>query len=429
MTIEKFCRERCPAGQVKELAQVENMGKAHAARNVIYIEPFSGISGDMLLGALLDLGVELTELKTQLSLLPLSGYEISQNRCQREGIQAAKFNVKCAGHADHSHGHRAYREIRTLIETSLLPDRVKHKSLEAFGNLAAAEGRIHNCPPDDVHFHEVGAVDSIVDIVGAAVAFDLVGPARVVSAPVNVGQGSLTCRHGIYPAPGPATLELLKGIPVYANEVQGELTTPTGAALLAAFAESFGPRPALRVARIGYGARDREIKGAANVLRLTLGEEAVRGAVDSAAEEVAVIEATLDDMNPQVYGHFQEAAFAAGALDVFIVAAQMKKNRPGLLLSVVCQPERVDELASLIFAETTTIGLRYTFASRKTLAREFLEVETEFGPITIKVSSLAGQRMNFAPEYECCRRIAHEKGVPLKEVMAAASRAYLELAK
>jgi uncharacterized protein (DUF111 family) len=222
-------------------------------------------------------------------------------------------------------------------------------------------------------------------------------------------------------------VELLKEVPIYSNEIPGELTTPTGATLLITFAESFGSRPLMRVGRIGYGAGDREILGAANVLRVTLGEEADRETTGATAEQVAVIEATLDDMNPQMYGYFQEKALSAGALDVFVVPAQMKKNRPGTLLTVVCAPDQLDAMAALIFAETTTIGVRHTLACRKTLAREFLEVHTEFGAVTVKISSLCGRRMNFAPEFECCRRLAEQTGVPLKEVMAAASRAFLEL--
>jgi uncharacterized protein (TIGR00299 family) protein len=249
----------------------------------------------------------------------------------------------------------------------------------------------------------------------------------VVSAPVNVGQGTLECRHGVYPAPGPAAVELLKGIPIYSGAVTGELTTPTGATLLVTLAESFGPRPLMRVDRIGYGAGDRDIPGAANVLRVTLGQEVENPLSEMLEEHVAVIEAAVDDMNPQVYGFFQEKVLAAGALDVFAVPAQMKKNRPGMLVTVVCRPDAIDAMAAVIFSETTTIGIRYTFACRKTLERGFQEVQTEFGAVTIKVASLAGRRVNFAPEYECCRRLALEKGAALKDVMAAASRAYLEL--
>jgi hypothetical protein len=395
---------------------------------ILFVEPFSGISGDMLLGALLDLGIDLAGVEQKLRSLSLKGYSISVTRCARAGIQAAKFDVRCGGGRTGGHDHRSFREIRAMIESSGLSDWTKQRSIEAFRRLAEAEGKIHNVPLEDVHFHEVGAVDSIIDIVGAVAAMEDLLPVRVVSAPVNVGQGTLECRHGIYPAPGPAAVELLKGVPIYSGAVKGELTTPTGATLLVTLAESFGQRPLMRVDRIGYGAGDREIPGAANVLRVTLGQEAEHVLGETLEEPVAVIEATVDDMNPQVYGFFQEKVLAAGALDAFAIPAQMKKNRPGMLLTVVCQPDRIDAMAAVIFAETTTIGIRYTFACRKTLEREFLEVQTQFGAVTIKVASLAGRRVNFAPEFECCRRLALEKGAALKDVMAAASHAYLELA-
>ncbi len=381
----------------------------------------------MLLGALLDLGMDLTRLEEKLRLLPLSGYHLSVTSCSRAGIQAAKFDVSCEEHHGPGHHHRSFQDIRVMIEASGLSDWARQKSIEAFRRLAEAEGKIHNRPPETVYFHEVGAVDSIIDMVGTVVAIEELMPVRVISAEINVGQGTLDCRHGKYPAPGPATVELLKGVPIYATANSGELTTPTGAALLATLAETFGSRPMMKVDRVGYGAGSRDIPGAANVLRVTFGEEAARHCSPESYGKVAVIEATVDDMNPQIYGYFQEMALGAGALDVFAIPAQMKKNRPGMLLSVVCDPSQIDAMAALIFSETTTIGIRYALADRKTLAREFLEVETEYGKVNMKVSSCSGRNMNFAPEYECCRRLAQEKGVPLKDVMAAASRAFREL--
>ncbi len=380
----------------------------------------------MLLGALLDLGLDLTRLEEKLRLLPLSGYHLSVASCSRAGIQAAKFDVSCEENHGHGHHHRSFRDIRGMIEASGLSGWARQKSIEAFRRLAEAEGKVHNRPPETVHFHEVGAVDSIIDIVGTVVAIEELMPVRVISAEINVGQGTLDCRHGKYPAPGPATVELLKGVPIYATANSGELTTPTGAALLATLAETFGSRPMMKVDRVGYGAGSRDIPEAANVLRVTLGEEVARHCWTEPDGKVAVIEATVDDMNPQIYGYFQEKALGAGALDVFAIPAQMKKNRPGMLLSVVCDPSQIDAMAALMFSETTTIGIRYALADRKTLARKFLEVETEYGKVIIKVSSWSGRNMNFAPEYECCRRLAQERGVPLKDVMAAASRAFRE---
>jgi uncharacterized protein (TIGR00299 family) protein len=401
---------------------------------ILFVEPFSGISGDMFLGALLDLGLDFAAFEQKLRLLPLQGYRISLQPCARAGIRALKFDVHVEeprghGHEHHHHHHRSFRDIRAMIEASGLSDWVKQKSIAAFARLAEAEGKIHDRPAEEVHFHEVGAVDSIIDMVGAAIAIEGLMPVRVISTDVNVGQGTLECQHGRYPAPGPATLELLKGIPIYGHANSGEMTTPTGAALLATFAESFGARPGMRLERIGYGAGARDFPKAANVLRLTLGTSAAPAAIPDHGhgEKVAVIEASVDDMSPQIYGYFQEQALAAGALDVFAVPAQMKKNRPGIMLSVVCDPARLDDLTALVFAETTTIGVRYTFAERATLTREMLEVETAYGPISIKVASQGGRRANFAPEYECCRRLAREKNVALKDVMAAAVHAYLEL--
>ena len=412
-----------------------NRAAGNSPEKILFIEPFSGISGDMFVAALLDLGIDSGKLERNLRQLPISGYSLSLSRCSRAAIQAARFVVQCETHEDHGHSHehehhrhdhRTFREIRALIESSSLSDWVRQKSVAAFRRLAEAEGKIHNQQPDEVHFHEVGAVDSIVDIVAAMLAVEELQPVRLISAPVNVGQGLIECRHGRYPAPGPATVELLKEVPTFATAAAGELTTPTGAALLVTLVDSFGTRPLMKVKGIGYGAGARELENAANVLRITLGEPPAESAMADVGERVAVIEATVDDMNPQVYGYFQEKALAAGALDVFATPVQMKKNRPGLNLTVICAPDRLDSMSALIFAETTTIGVRHTLARRKTLDRGFVEVTTEFGPVTIKVSTFGGRRVNFAPEYECCRRLAQETGAALKDIMAAASRAFLE---
>jgi hypothetical protein len=313
-----------------------------------------------------------------------------------------------------------------MIGSSGLSTWVKEKSLDAFRRLAEAEGRIHNLPADQVHFHEVGAVDSIVDIVGSMIAMEQLLPARILCSSVNVGHGTLECQHGIYPVPGPAAQDLLKGIPTFSNSVAGELTTPTGAALLATLVEEFRGRPPMKIRRSGYGAGMRETPGNANVLRITIGEEDADADGVSPEEQVAVVEATIDDMSPQVYGYFQEKAVAAGALDVYAVPIQMKKNRPAVLVTVVCPCGLLDGLCRLIFEETTTIGVRYTLAQRKTLRREFIGIQTAYGTVTVKVSWLDSRRMNVAPEYEDCRRLAAEKGVPLKEIISAATSAYLQ---
>lgn len=388
---------------------------------ILLLEPVSGISGDMMIGALLDLGYSFEKLRDKLDLLPLKGYQLSAEKCVRSGIQATKFDVQ----AGHSHHHRSFGDIRQMIESSGLGDWVKEKSIGAFRRLAEAEGKVHGQLPEKVHFHEVGAVDSIIDIVGTMIAVEAFLPVRVVSSPINVGQGTLECQHGIYPVPAPATQELLTNIPIFSNSVTGELTTPTGATLLATLVDKFEVRPAMKIMASGYGAGTRQTPGNANVLRISLGVELAEAAA-SPEEQVAVMDATIDDMSPQIYGYFQEKALEAGALDVYSTPIQMKKNRPGQKITCVCAIADVDRLAELIFCETTTIGVRYTIARRKTLRREFLQVQTRFGAVAMKISLLDGRPVNFVPEFEDCRRLAAEKGVALKEVQAAAVHAYLQ---
>ena len=388
---------------------------------IVFVEPFSGISGDMMIGALLDLGYDFEELRDKLRLLPLKDYRMSSQKCIRSGIQATKFDVQVGD----SHHHRGFNDIRSMIESSELSPWVRKMSILAFRRLAEAEGKVHGQPPEKIHFHEVGAVDSIVDIVGTMIAMEAFLPARIFASPVNVGQGTLECEHGIYPVPAPATQELLKDVPVFSNGVTGELTTPTGATLLVTLSESIGPRPAMKIVDSGYGAGTRQTQGNANVLRVSICEPVVYTPT-SPEEKVAVIEATIDDMSPQIYGFFQEKALEAGALDVYSTPIQMKKNRPAIMLTCVCAVADVDLLAELIFQETTTIGIRYTLADRKTLRRRLQPVKTNFGVVNIKVSLLDDRPVNFIPEFEDCRRLAVEKGVALKEVQAAAICAYLQ---
>lgn len=412
---------------------VNSAGSAGRGLRVLYVEPFSGISGDMMLGALLDLGADLGRVANALSTLPLAGYRLASHPCSRSGIRALRFEVELGGgntHAPHAGGHdahhRSYRDIRAMLEASGLSDWVKAQSIAAFEALARAEGRIHQTAVEDVHFHEIGAVDSIIDIVGCMIALEPFLPLKIISAPVNVGRGTLECSHGTYPVPAPATEDLLRGVPTFTNEIRGELTTPTGAALLVTLAGSFGGRPPMCVEAVGYGAGSRETPGASNVLRLSLGREETEGfdAGDDPSR-VAVIEAAVDDMNPQVYGYFQEKALAAGALDVYATSVIMKKNRPGILITVVCPEASLDALCGLLLSETSTIGVRHYFAARRTLDRRIFEVATRFGCVRVKVSRQSGRRANFSPEYEDCRRLAEASGAPLKEVMAEAARAFL----
>jgi pyridinium-3,5-bisthiocarboxylic acid mononucleotide nickel chelatase len=397
---------------------------------ILYLEPFAGISGDMFLGALLDLGTRVDLLEDRLRLLPLGGCELMAAKCLKAGISATRFEVRLfperhPHHEGGGHHHRSFGEIRDLIERSGLSPWVRERAVAAFGKLAVAEGRIHNRPPDQVQFHEVGALDSIVDLVGAMVAMEEYQPVTVMCAPVNVGQGALNCRHGRYPVPAPAALELLREVPVYSDGTDGELTTPTGAALLATLVQHFGPRPPMRVRAIGYGAGTREIPGVANVLRVTLGERTHPAEVPGDDEQIGVLEAAIDDMNPQLFGHLFDRAFSAGALDLYLTPVQMKKDRPGAELTVLCRPEDVGAMTRLLFEETSTLGVRHRLAWRKVLERRLETVETEYGPVRVKVGLLDGKRVNFAPEFDDCRRWALEKGVPLKRVLAAAAHCYL----
>jgi uncharacterized protein (TIGR00299 family) protein len=400
-----------------------------STRKVLFIEPNSGISGDMMIGALLDLGVSFEELQAKLKLLPLHGYRVSAQKCNRSGIQATKFDVHEEHHHDHGHDHthfhRSFEDIRAMIEASGLSAWVREKSIEAFRRLAEAEGKIHGQAPEKVHFHEVGAVDSIVDIVGTMIAMESFRSAKIISSAVNVGQGTLECQHGVYPVPGPAAQDLLRDVPVFSNQVTGELTTPTGATLLTSLASEFGIRPAMRILATGYGAGTRQTPGNANVLRISLGEICEEASA-SPEEQVAVIEATIDDMSPQVYGYFQEKALEAGALDIYSTPIQMKKNRPAQKITCVCGIADVDRFAELIFRETTTIGIRYIIARRKTLQREFVKVQTAYGPILMKVSLFGGQPVNYIPEFEDCRRLAQKAGIALKEIQTAAIHAYFQ---
>lgn len=432
----------------------------------LYLDLFSGISGDMFLGALLDLGVELPALERELAKLGLSGYHLHVGRRHKGSIEGVKFDVHLdedhshdpshhgpapgpdhdhTHHHDHPHPHpsahshspadaaasptghgRNYAQIGELISRSALSDWVKAKALAVFHRIAVAEGKIHGLPPEEVHFHEVGAVDSIVDIVGACIGLELLGRPRVLAGPVVEGFGWVQCAHGRFPIPAPATLAILgaRGIPVSQCDEPHELITPTGAALLAEFAESFGPMRELVAGRIGYGLGTRDNKTRPNVLRAVLGESSVRDETcDWETDTVAVLETNLDDVSPEVLGHFVEKALAAGALDVFHTPIQMKKNRPGVLLTVLCAEADADPLTALILRETSAFGVRRTSAARRKLQREFVAVNTPFGEVAVKLGKLNGVVVQAAPEYESCRKAAAAAEVPLKEVYAAALKA------
>jgi len=390
-----------------------------------YLDCFSGISGDMFVGALLDVGLPLERLFADLKKIPLGFYEFKRTRALRGHLVGTRVEIRVPG----KQPSRKLRDIEALIRDSELSAGVKERALKVFSRLAEAEGKLHNMPPEQVHFHEVGAVDAILDIVGTCIGLEFLEISHLTCSPVNVGSGCVEAAHGSLPIPAPASLELLKDLPIYSSGVDGELVTPTGAALISTLATGFGPIPPMRVERIGYGAGAREIPGHPNLARLLLGESAEPVRVRDGApgdEVVSVIEANVDDMSPQLYGYFIDQALAAGALDVTCTPIQMKKDRPGILLSVLCTPEKGDALAQMLFEQTTTIGVRIYEARRKILERELVSIQTPYGTVKVKVAKRDGKVLNVAPEYEDCQRLATEKGVPLKQVIIAAQASYLE---
>ncbi len=390
-----------------------------------YLDCSSGISGDMFLAVLIDAGVPVDRLFGELKKLSLGFYEFKRTRAVRGGLVGTRIDIRVPGEQPHRH----LADIQALIEKASLPERAAAQALAIFHHLAEVEGKLHNKPSGEVHFHEVGAVDAVIDIVGTCVALELLGISDLICSPLNVGSGRVDAAHGSLPVPAPATAELLKDIPVYSSGLEGELVTPTGAALVAALASGFGPLPPMKIAKIGYGAGEMDFSDHPNIARLFVGEpvEAVVGQPGLPGNEiVSVIEANVDDMNPQLYGYFLEQALAAGALDVTCRSAQMKKNRPGLTISILCEPDQSDALSQLLFEQTTTIGVRIYEARRKVLEREQVTVETPYGAVQIKVARRDGKVFNAAPEFDDCQRLAREKSVPLKQVIAAAEAAYLQ---
>lgn len=376
---------------------------------IAYTDTFSGISGDMFLGALIDAGLPLATLANELAALPVAGYEISAKKTEENGISATRVSIIVG----HDHHHRSWRTIQKLLRESDLRDRIKQNALDIFTNLAAAEARVHGCAVDDVHFHEVGAVDAIVDIIGAAIGMDYFAIEQLTSSPLPLSHGWVQCAHGTLPLPAPAVCELTKDIPVYGVDLQQELVTPTGAAIIKSCCRGFGPFPAMRIKQVGYGAGSRKRDDSRpNLLRLVIGESFSA----REAQEVEVIETHLDDWQPEGFPYVSEQLFAQGALDVAIIPMQMKKGRPGFLLRVVSEPALSWELQRIILNETSAIGLRYRKESRWTLARCQGFISTPLGPVAVKkVTTPAGKEVLY-PEYEDCRRIAAEKNIPLREI-------------
>lgn len=383
---------------------------------IAYFDCFSGASGDMIVGAMLDCGVPVDELRRELGKLGLSGCEISCSRVMKKGISCARFIVSVAKEAHQPHRH--LKDIAALIDGSRLEEEVKIKSKSVFAKLAAAEAKVHGTSPEEVHFHEVGAIDSIIDVVGSVIALKKLGVQKVYSSRINCGSGLFTSSHGAMPIPGPAAMELLAGVEIYSSGVEHELLTPTGAALLSTLASGFGPMPAMVLEKVGYGggAMDLEIP---NALRVVVGQAAQKGE-DQVLGAVMVVEANIDDMNPQLFEYVMERLFEAGALDVYLTPVQMKKGRPGALLTAVCPADKCREISRLILKETTTIGVRFKEEMRYEALRAHAEVATKFGNIRVKIASFAGEIINLQPEYEDCKRAALASGAPLKEVMEEA---------
>jgi uncharacterized protein (TIGR00299 family) protein len=433
---------------------------------ILYFDCFSGASGDMVLGALIDAGVPLDDVRRALGSLAITPESVWTEQVVRTGVRATKFCVvgedaavvhthdhshehaHSHAHADHhhhdthahghSHGtpkgapyenaavahhaHRSLAEINQLIDGSALSATGKARAKDLFLQLGAAEAAIHGTTLENVHLHEVGALDSIIDIVGAVYALESLGIDRIVASPLNVGGGTITSAHGVYPVPAPATLRLLQGAPIYSGPQQVELVTPTGALLVKAYASEFGTVPAMTLSAIGYGAGSRDLPDTPNVLRVLIGE----GDAKAPSTTVVVIEADIDDMNPQIFGVVMDTLLAQGALDVFYTSIQMKKNRPGILLTVVAPPDARERLTAIIFRETTTIGVRYSEMARECLDREEVTVATPLGPVRIKVARRNGHILNTSPEFDDCARIARERDVPLKEVQALAIKAFYD---
>lgn len=383
----------------------------------LYFDCFAGASGDMILGAMVAAGVEPRVLMGQLSLLNLHGYSIDFQPVDRSGLSATHARVQIPK----EHSHRHLSDILKIIYESQLSDAVKDRAAKVFSRLAEAEAHVHNQPVEKIHFHEVGAMDAIIDVVGAAICFEVAGIERFISSPLHVGSGFIDMEHGRFPVPPPAVAELLKGAPIYSTEIKGEMVTPTGAAIISTVCSEFGPLPKMELQRTGYGAGTRQHDTFPNALRVLIGETEVQEANE---ERLWMIETNVDDMSPQIFGHVMERALAMGALDCYFTSIQMKKDRPGVLVSILCRPDDKASLADMLFAETTTLGVRSYEVQRRALEREIVRVETEYGPIDVKVARLNGHVVNEMPEYDQCREAARKAGVALRVVESAARMAF-----
>jgi len=374
---------------------------------ILYFDCFSGISGDMILGALIDLGVSPDVWLEHLRKIPIEGYEVKITKKRKGFLYGTDVDIITRESQPHRHLHH----ILEIIEKSETSDWVKENSKKVFEKIAIAESKIHNEPIEEVHFHEVGAIDTIIDVMGSFIALELLGVKEVYSSPLPLGRGFVKAQHGVIPVPAPATLEILKGIPVYSNDIEGELVTPTGAGIISVIAKEFGNIPLMKIERIGYGTGKKDFS-IPNLLRVFLGEK-----IEAPKEEKnLVIEVNIDDMNPQIYGYLVEKLFENGALDVFMTPIFMKKGRPGVLLTVLIEPWKEEVISEIIFKETTTIGYRKYYVNKRMMDREIKKVETKWGKVRVKLSKYGGIE-KFAPEYDDCRKIAEEHNIPLREVI------------
>ena len=383
-----------------------------SGKRVIYFDCFSGISGDMILGSLVDLGVDVKLIRKELKKINLKGYKLTSHQVKRNGITGTKVNVVIDPSIQKRNQARSFTDIKKLIVKSSLSENVKTDSIEIFRRIGTVEAKIHGTSLDKIHFHEIGAIDSIVDIVGGAICMSLLNIDIVFSSALNTGEGLINCEHGTIPIPAPATLKLLEGIPCYSSGTKNELTTPTGAAFIGYYGSKFGSLPKMNIMKSGYGAGSHEIKEIPNLLRVVLGEVLIPSKIIT----MKVIETNIDDMNPEFYDHIMSQLLIAGAADVFLTAVHMKKNRPGTLLTTVVSNDKFHSIVQIILEETSTFGIRHYDVVRTELKRENKLIKTPFGKVRIKVGTFAGSRLTVSPEYEDCKKLALKKGIPVKRV-------------
>ena len=377
---------------------------------IAYFDCFSGISGDMILGALADLGNDFSFIKKELKKLDLKGYSLSHKKVKRGVIETTRVDVKVT---EKSSSKRNLKSIISIIKNSGLAEKIKNDSIKIFRRLAEAEATVHGTTINKVHFHEVGAIDSIVDIVGSVIGIHHLNISKIVSSSINVGSGFVKCDHGTLPVPAPAVVEILRGVPCFSSGTRQELTTPTGAAVIATLANEFGSLPELKTDRVGYGAGGKNLKEMPNALRIILGELSI---ANELKKEIFVLETNIDDMNPEFYDVVMEKLFQAGAVDVFLTPIIMKKNRPATKLSVLTQQQNVEMLANEVLKNTTSFGIRFYPVERVMLEREFQEIETVLGKVKVKIGKRDGEVCHISPEYEHCKKISREQGIPIKKV-------------